>query len=172
MTEQIIVAIRGPARALQLQADELGYLRGSWAEAYKMAPKMGKLPWSAYKRIVVPELERVLSAPDTELYIADMRGSIVGWLALARGVRVDTIHWLHTRYRIGADGELLRRRGVMTQLLTAANTKRRIAYTFRGPEPRGRDRHVSRLTTDERIVRWLATRGESAAFVPYQEWAR
>lgn len=150
--------------------DAQGYIRGSWAEGYKLAPRMARLPWPVYKRTVAPALAAVLERPDTELLIAERAGSIVGWIALSRGPRVDTVHWVHTRFRVGAEGELLRRRGIMTALFDAADLHRRIAYTFRGPEPRGRDRHTNRLTADERIARWLASRGVTAAFVDIKDW--
>jgi hypothetical protein len=167
----IAVTIRRAAYR-DLAEDDRGYVRGSWAEGYKNAPKMARLPWAAYKRIVVPELEAALARPDTEIHIAEHGDDIVGWIALSRGARVDTVHWVHTRFRIGQTGVPLRHRGVMSSLFAAAELRKRIVYTFRGPTPRGRDRRVSRETGDERVVRWLATRGYTAAFVDFSEWAR
>jgi hypothetical protein len=150
--------------------DERAYCAGSWAESYKLSPGHQQLPWGAYKRVVVPELKQVLDSPATSILAARSGGQIVGWLALSRGRRIHACHWVHTRFRVGQDGEQLRRRGVMTALFEAAQLGHRFIYTHRGPVPRhGADRST---TSDEWIAKALAERGVFATFVHYQEWIR
>ncbi len=159
------LAIRiGPATA-----KEMPYVIGSWAESYKLTPKMQRMPWGVYKDIIIPELRAVLDRGDVEVLCAfNAAGEVVGWVAFTRGRRVSTIHWIHTRYRVGV-GDELRRRGVATRLLDAAQLGNRLAYTFRGPLPRHRE-SGDRITADEPLVKALAQRGVTAVYVPYQEW--
>ncbi len=141
------------------RADELPYLRGSFAEGYKQSSnRLLKMPWAAYKRDVRPQLEACLASAD--LLVADLAGDVAGWLALTRGRRVDTVHWIATRLRIGPDGPPLRRQGVMRALVAAADLRDRIVYTHRG---------VKR--SDEWIAKWLARRGAvSVIYEPYERW--
>jgi hypothetical protein len=139
---------------------EMGYVRGSFAEDYKeSSSRLAKLPWPDFKRLERPRLWAVIERDDTQLLVADHEGLIAGWLAWSRGPSVDTVHWTHTRWRVGK-GELLRKRGVMTALMNAAQMKRHIAYTHRGAR-----------RSDEWIVPWLARRGVTAAFVSLKEWS-
>jgi hypothetical protein len=148
---------------------DLAYCRSSWAEDYKLAGGNRKLPWSAYKRVVEPELRRVLSLPSTQILCADHGDAIVGWIAFARGARVSTVHWVRTRYSLSREPALqLRRRGIMTALLHAADLGDRIVYTHRGPLPRHRSEE--RRTSDEWISMWLSRRGVHAAFMSLMEW--
>lgn len=157
------VAIGGLAPlAVRIRAsvdEDLAYIRSSFAEGVKQSSvRLDKLPWPDFKRLERPHLDAVLSHDDTRLIVADHDGIIAGWIALVHGRRVDTVHWLHTRWRIGK-GELLRRRGVMRSLVDAAQLKPKLVYTHRGAK-----------RSDQWIVPWLAGRGVTAAFVPMKEW--
>lgn len=146
------------------------YILASWAEAYKAAPKMRDMSWTLYKLHIVPTLQAVLDRPDTRLLVATTPSEpdIVGWLAYVRGKRVSTVHWVHTRYAVTKGGEKLRKRGVMSALIGAAELGPRWVYTHRGPYPRQRE--GKRETADAGLVRSLAKRGITAAFVPWKEW--
>lgn len=151
----------------RVRIGDTAYVRNSFAEGHKDAPGARSMTWRYYKRYVVPELHAVLRHASVETIAAYLGDDIVGWLAFSRGTgRVDAIHWAHTRYRIGDEGEPLRRRKVMTALLDAANL-RRIAYTWRGGL--GKHDHDGK-TSDERLLPWLAARGQHAAYVPWDEW--
>lgn len=146
---------------------DLPYCLGSWSESHKLTPGHQRMPWGLYKQHAVPELRSKLAA--STVLVAHAGGELVGWLAMSRGRRVHACHWVHTRYRVGQDGEPLRRRGVMTALLAAADLGSRFIYTHRGPLPR---HGKGKTTSDEWITRKLAERGVFATFVPYQEWIR
>jgi hypothetical protein len=140
--------------------EDMPYIRGKWSEGYKHSSNaLAKLPWASYKRDVRPRLYAALAAPDTEVVVAYLGADIAGWMALSRGKRVDTVHWMATRAQIG-DGPPLLRRGVMTALVNATGLRDRIVYTHRG---------VKR--SDEWIGNWLARRGAiSIVYEPYERW--
>lgn len=148
------------------------YVLGSWSEAWKLVPPNADQSWFFYKRERVPLLRAVLERPDTELLGAYSGGNIVGWLALCRMRRVDIVHWVHTRFRVGHDGDKLRKRRVMAQLFDAAELKPHLAYTFRGPRPRHPHPGESRERSDEMVSSWLVDRGHHVAYIPYQEWSK
>jgi hypothetical protein len=164
-TAPLVVDIRPVAPA------DLAYVRSSWAEGYKTAPGNAKLGWRIYKRVVPPELASVLERPETQVIGAFTADTIIGWLAYVPGRRVSTVHWVHTRYRVGEDGEPLRRRGIMTALLAHAQLTQRIVYTHRGGYPKHRHADAGHETSDAPIVRWLARNGVTAAYMPFGEWA-
>lgn len=148
---------------------DFAYVRGSFAEGHKGAPGVMSMNWKYYKRYVVPELERVLRREGTELLGAYQHdGEIVGWLAFHRGRRASTIHWAHTRYRVGNDGPELRRRGIFSALLDRVDLGARIAYTFKGAYPKHRS---DGQTLDEKLLPWLSSRGQHAAYIPWDEWS-
>lgn len=138
---------------------EMAYIRGSLAEGVKeSSSRLHKLPWTTYKDLWRPKLDALLERADTQLIVADLGGVVAGWLAFSPGRRVDTVHWTHTRWRVGK-GETLRKRGVMRQLVDAAQLKPRIVYTLRGAR-----------RSHEWIVPWLAGRGVTAAYEPLKDW--
>jgi hypothetical protein len=150
-----------------LRAEDYGYARWSFAEGHKGAPGVSSMTWRYYKRFIAPELERALTFPTTEILGAYLGGTVAGWLAFARGKRVSTVHWVHVRFQLGDGGMELRRRGVMTALLDAADLGDRIAYTFKGSAPKHRK---DGKTMDERLLPWLQRRGQHAAYVPWEQW--
>lgn len=135
-----------------LAADELPYVRAAFAEGYKRSSNaLEKLPWASYKRDVRPRLHAALDS--SEVLVADLDGNVAGWIALTRGRRVDTVHWMTTRMP-------LRRRSVMQQLVTAAALKDRIVYT-----------HRPRAGTDALVTEWLRRRGAmGVVYEPYERW--
>ena len=169
--EPLAIDIRRPRR------EDLAYIRGTFHEGHKNSPDTAGMTWRHYKRFVEPALDGALQRPDTELLAAytPIAPIIVGWIAFHRGRRVDTVHWVHARYRITLphnerhpmDGEVLRRRRIMTQLFDVAQLRDRIAYTHKGAY--AKHDHDGQ-TMDERLLPWLARRGQHAAFVPMEEW--
>lgn len=148
---------------------DMPYCLGSWRETLKTAPGNQRVPWGMFRRSISPELVHVLNTSEVLGAYAD--GSIVGWIAVSRGRRVNACHWVHTRYETPA-GEPLRRRGIMTALFDAADLGPRFLYTRKGGLPRHRTPGVPKTTSDEIVRRWLSSRGITAVFTPYQEWIR
>ena len=157
----------------RLRRDDYAYARNSFSEGHKGAPGVESMSWRYYKRFIVPMLEQTLRHHETQLVAAYLGPDIVGWAAYSVGKYVDAIHWVHTRWKIGTDGQPLRRNagkhggGIMTTLLDAAQLKNRIVYTWRGAK--GKHDHDG-LTMDERLLPWLADRGQHAAYKPWEEW--
>jgi hypothetical protein len=149
--------------------DEVGYCLGSWREALMTTPENRRVPKGIFRRSITPQLTDILNA--SEVLTAHVDGAIAGWIAFQRGPRVSACHWVHTRYE-SRDGMPLRRRGIMTALLEAADLGPRFLYTHRGSLPRHPRPEDKRTTTDEIVRRWLAKRGVTAVHVPYQEWIR
>lgn len=149
---------------------DIGYCLGSWREALMTAPGNSRLPKGAFRRAMTPLLSSILKRSEVIGAYLDTPGEpIAGWIAVSRGRRLPTVHWVHTRFRDQAGNEL-RRRGIMTALLDAANVAPRFVYTFRGTLPRHRHPGEQRTTTDTIVARWLASRGVTAVHVPFKEW--
>jgi hypothetical protein len=151
-----------------LPSADLPFVRATWAEGYKHSPRNTKLPWRVYKRQEIPEIDAILDRDDTQIIAAYLGSAVAGWLAFSKQWSIPAVHWVYTRASLerGAP-DTLRRRGIMTALLGAAQLGSRIVYTHKGPRGRG-----SPVTSDEWIVPWLAKRGVAAAFVSREEWIR
>lgn len=163
-----ITAIRAP-----VDGSEHGYVKSSWIEAYRYAPGMSRMPFRTYRMMETGWIEHALGRPDTRVLLAMTGDAIAGWVAFCRRPSADVVHWIQTRYRIGRDGEHLRRRSVMVQLIAAAALKPKIGYTFRGSLPRHTETDEPRVSSDVWISRWLADRVNiTAVHQPYREWIR
>lgn len=141
-----------PVRVRLMADDELPKVRSDFSEQYKLSSNtLAKLPWRAYKRDVWPGLHEALNR--AEILVADHGGRIAGWIALSRGRRVDTVHWIATRHE-------LKRQRVMAQIFDAAGLRDRIVYTHKGPQ-----------RSDQWVAQWLMRRGAVAVvFEPYEKW--
>lgn len=141
-----------------MRSEDVAYVQGAWSEAFKgSSNRMHKMTWGRFKTDVRPALHAILAR--SEVLVAELDGAIVGWIALVRGPRVDTVHWIQTRLCVDG-GPVLRRHGIMRALVEQARLKDRIVYTHRGAK-----------RSDEWIARWLRTRGAiSVVFTPYEEW--
>lgn len=162
--------------------DDLPYVRAVWKESYKDAPTVDRMPWAMYKATVGKTIDELVGRSDVNLLggYAD-NGKVIGWICYSPGRSISTVHWTHTRFKL--DDDKCRRRGVMTDLILAADLGKRLAYTFRGPRRRvhhgGKDRSPDAVrhsgrgdTLDLSLVEWLRSRGVSAAFVPISEWLK
>lgn len=177
---------------------DMARVRTAFAEGHKHAPGADRMPWRYYKRFVVPELNAALVHPDTEVlgaYVEPVLGGdpdLYGWLAFARGRRVDTVHWVSVPYWVpvahtacigcttpkrhemacplATENRIpIRRRGIMTAMFDAAGLQERLVYTFRGAKHEHRS---DGLTMDERLLPWMRARGHHVAYVKWEEWSK
>ncbi len=153
-----------------LDAADRGYVVASWRESLKQAPGHDKVPWSYFKATIGAELSRITNDPTTRLLGAYDEGEkLLGWLAMTPGKRVHTLHWVQVKYDLA--GEKLRRRGLMSALLDAAELGPRFVYTLharrdRKPLPDG----GTTKSLDESLVLALQEKGITATYVALKEW--
>lgn len=148
-----------------MTADDHAFVRHTWRESYKAAPKMEKLTWPAYKATTGKLIDQLIERPDVSLLGAYEAGHrIVGWLAYTPGRSISTLHYVYTRHEL--DGQQLRRRGVMTDLITAAGLGRRFVFTFHGP------RRQRGVPMDETLVEVARAKGVTATYAPIEEFLR
>lgn len=89
----------------RVRLEDLPRVRGAFAEGYKHAPGVDRMPWRYYKQWVVPGLHAVLAHPTTELlgaYAPDSSAGtqeLCGWIAYSRRYRsADNVHWVSVPY--------------------------------------------------------------------------
>lgn len=184
-TAPLVVSIR------RGQHDDRRFIGQSWKESYKDAPGHRRTPWRMYNQTTAKDIYELLEKPFVELLVAqESGGRIAGWIAFTRGKSISTLHWVFTRSLLHdqtcklawsrqakdpppctCTPAVLRRRGVMTALLEAADLGKRFAYTFRGPRPHvGGKRGGGGVPMDDVLVAWLRGRGVTAVYVPLVEW--
>ncbi len=149
-----------------LDQDDLPYALSSWREGHKQAPKADRMPWVYYKAKYGPIFRGLLESPTSLLlgaYIGD-QPELLGFLVATPGKRISSLHWVYTKFK-NAEGVSLRRHGVMTELLSAADLGPRFIYTLLG-------RRESGHSHDETLVRTLAARGQVAVYTPLLEWIK
>lgn len=151
-----------------LKKEDIGYALFSWREGHKKSPGHDRMPWTYYKDTVGYALETILNDPATRLLGAYTPEKLLGWIAVAPGNRVHTVHWVHVKHAL--DGSRTRRRGIMTALLDAAELGERFIYTLRGRRLK-RDARPFR-SLDETLVASLRARGVNATYVPLKEWLK
>lgn len=154
-----------------LDTEDRGYALFSWRESYKKAPGVDRMPWSFYKSAVVPVLEGVLNDASTRVLGAYVGGKLAGWLAMTPGKRVHTLHWVYVKHEL--DNTRIRRGGVMSELLDAADLAPRFIYTLRAR----RDRAVlsdgsATKSLDESLAHALRARGITATYVALKEYLK
>jgi hypothetical protein len=150
-----------------------GYALSSWRESHKQSPGSHRVPWSFYKATVGAELARIINDPSTRLLGAyggsDGRGQLLGWLAMTPGKRVQTLHWVQVKLKVGT--ERLRRRGLMFALLGAAELGTSFVYTLRARRDRNKlEDGTLTKTLDESLVHALRDKGVVATYVALKEW--
>lgn len=147
---------------------ERQYALSAWREVHHSQPSVCAVPWSIYKRTYGAQFDLILRDPRTlalGAYAPD--GQCLGFLVATPGTRVDVLHWVQVRYRDAA-GRELRRRGVMTALLRAADLGDRWIYTLKARRIRGK-----RVTLDKVLASALVGMGlGTATYVPIQDWLR
>lgn len=157
---------------VELHPDSRPFALASWRESHKQAPGVDRVPWSYYKREYGMIMKKLLESPGSlalGAYRTDAGGTptseLYGFLIATPGKRIDTLHWIHVRYKNDA-GELLRRRGLMMELLNAAELGERFVYTMRARREPGHH------TLDRLLAAKLAERGIAAGYVPLLEWIK
>jgi hypothetical protein len=152
----------------RLPLEDVGYVVASWEESHRDGRK--KLPWREYKRLYAPIIRHLVNRSDVRMLGAYMGEKIVGWIAWTPG-RLPAVHFAFTRWQPDIE---LRRRGVFTALLEAADVGSRFIYTHRGKahvdEEKAKGEPGRRSTRDVPIVQALARRGVYCSFVDAREW--
>lgn len=154
-----------------LDATDIGYALSSWRESHKQAPGVDKVPWTYYKREYGAVFSALLNGGAVAL--GAYRGAeLLGFLIVTPGKRVHSLHWVQVKFRDAA-GQKLRRRGLMSQLIDAAELGERVVYTLRGARRVAVGDDGARVKSlDEPIVAWLRSRGTAAAYVPILDWVK
>lgn len=148
----------------ELAAEDVGYALASWREAHHQTPNVSRIPWPAYKQLYGQQFERILRDPGSLTLGAYTDDELVGFLAATPGKRVDVLHWVQVKFK-NRSGEHIRRRGVMTALLEAAELGDRFVYTLRA-------RRDGKRTLDDILADKLAARGVVAVYSPFREWLK
>lgn len=156
----------------ELDAADRGYALSSWRESHKQAPGPDRVPWSYYRHEYGEKFRALINDPSTALLGAyDHDGKLLGWLAMTPGKRVHTLHWVYTKWRL--DDKPMRRRGVMTALLEAADLGSKFVYTLRGRRLQPDERpQIDVKTLDDILVPALRAKGVTATYVALKEWLK
>ena len=155
-----------------LDADDVRYALFSWREGHKKAPGANRVPWSYYKNTYVDLFAKILNDPATNTLGAyTHEDKLAGWLTMTPGKRVGAVHWVHVKHEL--DGKPMRRRGVMTALLDAADLGSRFVYTLQARRDRAQlpDGSMTK-SLDETLVVALRERGVSATYIPLKEFLK
>lgn len=155
-----------------LDKADYGYVLFSWREGHKKAPSVCRMPWTYYKDTLGYAFEKLLDDPATKALGAyTHENKLAGWIVATPGKRVHTLHWVHVKYEL--DGKLMRRRGVMTALLEAAQLGSPFVYTLHARRDRARlpDGSMTK-SLDESLVVALRGKGVTATYVPLKEWLK
>ncbi len=157
-------------RIRPLADTDRGYVLASWREAHKQSPGADKVPWGYYKHEYGTMIARVLDDPATRLLGAyDENDKLLGWLAMTPGKRVNTLHWVLVKFELA--GVRLRRRGLMTALLEAAELGTRFVYTMRARRDRAKLRDGSfTKSLDETLAQKLGDANVVAVYTPLKTW--
>lgn len=139
-----------------------GYVRRTWFESHKTAPRYHRMTWPAFKATEGKAIEALIDHANVRLLGAyALDGKLLGWIAWSPGRSVSTLHYVYVRQLCGETH--VRRQGIATALLLAAELGKRVVYTFEGPRRRG-------MRMDEHLVAWARGRGVNATYVPVKEF--
>jgi hypothetical protein len=153
-----------------LDPEDRGYALNSWRESHKTSPGVDRLPWSYYRHEWGEKFRAIINDASTRLLGAYTHDNqLAGWLAMTPGKRVNTLHWVYVKWKL--DGKLLRRRGIMMELLAAAELGRKFAYTLHARRDRAKLPDGSTTKSlDETLVHVLRAEGISATFISLKEF--
>jgi hypothetical protein len=145
-----------------LDEKDRAYALSSWRESHRESSKFRRVPWSFYKHVYGKHFEKLIR----EAYVlgAYLDAELLGFLVMSRSKRVNTLHWVQTKFQ-DKDGIKLRRRGVMTELLKAADLGQRFAYTLRARKNKG-------VFLDELLAKKLLETEVVATYIPLLEWIK
>lgn len=157
-----------------LRDEDRAYALASLRESHKQSPETSRVPWSYYKDVWETRFKQLFADPTTTLvgaYDEDEGGNLVGWLAMTYGKRVNTLHYVYTRFAVGK--EKTRRRGVMTKLFDAVGLGSTFIYTLRGRRHRAALPNGQKSKSlDEALVAHLHGKHVTATYVPLTEYLR
>lgn len=148
-----------------LDEADMAYALVSWRESHHESPQAKRMPWPYYKERYGRVFEKLLvEGRCLGAYSATGNNELFGFLVMSPGKRVNTLHWVQTKFKDTA-GTLLRRRGIMTELLNAADLGKRFAYTLRARKKDG-------VTLDETIAKKILERDIVATYIPLLDWIK
>lgn len=181
-----IVPVRGERfRIVEGMSDaDRGYVVRSWTDSFHRARANYKRRVGDLKRWHRPLLQRVLDLPGTHALVAhhdtarwtldgaDRGPAVLGWIVWTTGRGWPAVHYAYTRDDL--EGVPWRNRGVMTELVGAAELGPRVVYTHAGEHARGslKARSYYPRPLDEEMAAWARRRGMHVAHVPIEEWLR
>lgn len=125
---------------------DLSFIVDSWVDSYKNAHAAGMISMKTWKKVMVPEVYRVLSRPGVEVWVAhnpsQTEGAdIYGWLAVEKGVKLPSREKVNGRfYRALLDTpyplvhyaytkQIYRKNGIFRGLMAAARVDGPFMYT-------------------------------------------
>jgi len=157
-------------QVFELATRDRAYALSSWRESHKQTSACRRVPWAFYKEHYGTPFARILADGGTLALGAyrvtpDGPGELLGFLVATPGRRVDTLHWVQTRFQDAA-GAHVRRQGVASKLIEAAQLGSPFVYTLRSRRAQGR------TTLDQVLAEKLAARGVTAVYEPFQEWLK
>lgn len=156
----------------KLRDDDKGYAISSWRESYKQAPGVDRVPWPYFKATVGADIANIVNNPNTVLLGAyDHADRLLGWIAMTPSKRMQTVHWIYVKHKV--DNQGMRRRGIASALLEAANVGRTFLYTLHARRHRARlpDGSTSK-SFDETLVAALRAKGIIASYLALKEWLK
>ena len=160
-----------------------GYVVRTWTDSFHRAEENYELTFKLWKPYQRAAIDHVLALPMTRVLVAhhdtaratsrdgaDLGPAVLGWLVWTTGRGWPTVHYAYTRHALG-DVDW-RRRGVMSELVDAAELGSRVVYTHKGEHARGslRARSYYPRPLDEEVAAWARRRGMAVAYVPLEEW--
>lgn len=156
-----------------IKEEDRGYVLTSMREGVKQNPSYDRTPWGYMKATIGVELSRIVNDETTKILGAynTVDDTLLGWICVTPGKRVDTCHWCYTRFQRGS--ELLRRRGIMLALIEEGITGKRFVYTLRARRCSGDETLANgdkAKSLDTILAEQLLARGISATHVPLREW--
>jgi hypothetical protein len=154
-----------------LDPEDRGYALASWRESHKASPGCDRVPWAYYKHEFGTIFAKLINDDATLRLGAYVNDVLHGYLIATLGKRVDTLHWVQVKHEI--DGKHVRRKGIASKLLEAADLSNPFIYTLRAR----RDRRVlldgtMTKSLDESLVVALRAKGVTATFVPMKEFLK
>lgn len=147
-----------------LDAEDRPYALTSWRESHHQGAAMKNVPWPVYKREYGALFWELLNH-HSSLVLGAYRttdNQLMGFLVASPGKSIDVLHWVMVRHA-DKKGDKVRRQGVMTALINAADLGTRWIYTLKG-------RKHNDVSLDEVLANKFIDKGTTPVYVPLHQW--